>query len=634
VFVIEKPGLVKVFANDPGASRAEVFADLSSRVNSVPDEAGLLGMAFHPDFARNRQVFLSYTSPVGASGIRSVVSRFRATDDGRSLDPSTEEVLLAQDKLNVRHNGGTIGFGPDGFLYIAFGDDVRAQDETNPAQDVNSLLGKVLRIDVNAPAGYAIPAGNPFAGGGGRPEVYAWGLRNPWRFSFDRATGELWSGDVGAGAWEEVDRIVAGGNYGWPIREGNHCVGGGDCPSTGLLAPVVEYPHSEGTSITGGPVYRGKAIPGLEGRYLYADYISGGLWALADDPSTGQPVAQLLASTDLNIVAFAELTDGEVLAVDIRAGTVHRLVAGSATPATAAFPQTLGATGCFEPGNVARPVAALHPYDVNSPLWSDGAQKERFFAIPDGTRIRVGADGDWEFPAGSVIVKTFLVGGVRVETRLFMRHPDGSWAGYSYEWNDAQTDATLLPASHSKQVAGQTWYYPSRAECMQCHTSAAGRTLGLETGQLNRTGRLADGRVANQLTVLEAMGVLDLAAGSPREALPEPSGPDTLESRARAYLHANCSHCHRPGGPGGGSADLRFTTPLREMGVCGAMPEYGDLAIADARIIAPGDPARSVLSARMHALGAGRMPPLATLQSDPSGTAVVDSWIASLAGCP
>jgi uncharacterized repeat protein (TIGR03806 family) len=634
VFVVEKPGIVKVLANDPGASIADTFVDLTSRVDSVPNEAGLLGMAFHPDFARNRQVFLSYTSDAEAGGLRVVVSRFRTADDGLTLDPSTEEVLLAQDKENTRHNGGTIMFGPDGFLYIGLGDDGRAPDATNPAQDVGSLLGKLLRIDVNVPSGYAIPPGNPFAGGGGRPEVYAWGLRNPWRFSFDSATGALWVGDVGEDAWEEVDRVVAGGNYGWPIREGNHCLAGGDCPTAGLVPPVVEYPHSEGVSITGGVVYRGKEIPALDGRYVFADFLSGKLWALADDPSTGEPVAELLASTGLNLVAFTELTDGEVLAIDMGTGTLHRLVATSAPAAAAAFPQTLAATGCFQPGNAAQPLAALIPYDVNSPLWSDAAQKERFFAIPDWKRIHVGADGDWDFPEGSVIAKTFLLGGVRVETRLFMRHPDGIWAGYSYEWNDAQTDATLLAGGRTKQVAGQSWSFPSRAECMQCHTSAAGRTLGLETAQLNRSGSSPASGVANQLATLDAMGVLDTTVSGSPPRLPEPLGTDALEPRARSYLHANCSNCHRPGGPGGGNADLRFTTALRDMRVCDVTPEHGALGIADPRLVAPGDPGRSVLSARMHAVGAGRMPPLASLQVDPAGVAVVDAWIKSLTGCP
>src|SRR6185369_12203948 len=333
-----------------------------------------------------------------------------------------------------------------------------------------------------------------------------------------------WVGDVGDDAWEEVDRIVPGGNYGWPIREGNHCLLDPACSATGLLPPVLEYPHSEGLSITGGVVYRGSDIPALAGRYLFADFVTGKLWALASDPASGAPVAELLANTGLNLVAFGELSDGDVLAVDMGTGTLRRL-APAAPPATAAaFPQTLRATGCFDPANAARPAAALVPYDVNAALWADGADKERYFAIPDGSRIHVGADGDWDFPDGSVLVKTFLLGGERVETRLLMRHPGGTWAGYSYEWNDAQDDAALLSAGKTKAVAGQSWAFPSRAECMECHTGAAGRSLGLETAQLDRA--TASGG-ANQLTTLDALGVLDapVAPASPGAAhLAAPGG--------------------------------------------------------------------------------------------------------------
>jgi uncharacterized repeat protein (TIGR03806 family) len=432
-----------------------------------------------------------------------------------------------------------------------------------------------------------------------------------------------------------VDRIVPGGNYGWPIREGNHCLSDPGCGAAGLIPPVVEYPHTDGVAITGGVVYRGSDLPALAGRYLFADFVSGKLWALTSDATSGAPVAELLANTGQNLVAFAELTDGEVLAVDMGTGTLRKLARAAPPASTAAFPQTLGATGCFDPANPTRPVAALIPYDVNAALWADGAEKERYFAIPDGTRIHVGADGDWDFPDGSVLVKTFLLGGRRVETRLLMRHPGGTWAGYSYEWSDAQDDAALLPAGRTTEVAGQTWSFPSRAECMECHTGAAGRSLGLETAQLDRPA--SSGAGANQLTTLDALGVLDAhlaPASSGAARLAAPGGPDGLEARARAYLHANCSNCHRPNGPGGGPADLRYTTPLRDMRVCDVAPDHGDLGIAGAMLLAPGDPARSVLSARMHALGTGHMPPLGTHEVDAAGVALVDGWIASLGACP
>jgi uncharacterized repeat protein (TIGR03806 family) len=273
-------------------------------------------------------------------------------------------------------------------------------------------------------------------------------------------------------------------------------------------------------------------------------------------------------------------------------------------------------------------------YGINAALWSDGADKERYFAIPDGTTIGIGADGDWNFPTGSVLMKTFLLGGKRVETRLFMKHPDGTWAGYSYEWNDAQTDATLLPASKAKAVGAQTWYFPSRAECLICHTTVAGNTLGLETGQMNRDHRYPNGRVRSQLATLDALGFLASALPQSPEKIPDPFGADALESRARAYLHANCSNCHRPNGTGRGPADFRYSTALADANVCNENPSQGTLGIAGAKLVVPGSPSSSILSVRIHALNASRMPPLASRVVDPEGTALIDQWISSLNACP
>jgi mono/diheme cytochrome c family protein len=224
-----------------------------------------------------------------------------------------------------------------------------------------------------------------------------------------------------------------------------------------------------------------------------------------------------------------------------------------------------------------------------------------------------------------------------VETRLLMRHPDGTWAGYTYEWDDAQTDATLLPASKTKLVNGQTWYFPGRTECLQCHTAAAGFALGPEVGQLNGELAYPGGRTANQLATLAHLGLVSVPLAGGPAALPRypaSKDPEPLEARAKAYLHANCSGCHRPGGTGRGPADFRYATPLAEMGVCDVAPQQGDLGILDARLLAPGDPLRSLLSVRLHALGTARMPPLGSGVVDLEGTGLVDAWIASLSRCP
>ncbi|HSP78105.1 MAG TPA: PQQ-dependent sugar dehydrogenase, partial [Myxococcaceae bacterium] len=435
----------------------------------------------------------------------------------------------------------------------------------------------------------------------------------------------------------EVDKVVLGGNYGWNIMEGSSCYAATTCRQTGLIGPVAEYGRDEGISITGGFVYRGSAIPALIGRFIYGDYGSGRIWAVSLDPRTGRSRADVLLDANLSISSFAEGLDGELYVLDFREGKLHALVPAG-TPEPVAFPQRLSETGCVDPADPTRLAPGVIPYTLNAPLWSDGAGKERALAIPDGTTVRVAEDGDFEFPIGSVLVKTFFLEGRRVETRLLMHHPDGVWAGYSYEWNEEQTDAFLLPASKLRQVGALTWYYPSRGECLVCHTAEAGRPLGPELGQLNGDFTYpSTGRTRNQLVTLDHLGIFEQPLPAPVSSLPrfpEPSSAEPLEARARAYLHSNCAGCHRPNGLGGGTADLRFQVPLAETNICDALPQQGDMGIPDARLVAPGAPERSLLSVRMHALDIHRMPPLGTQVRDSAGIALIDAWIQSLQGCP
>jgi len=630
-YVVEKAGVIRL-AQSAGASTTSVFADLRSRVNAQPNEAGLLGVAFHPRFAQNGQVFLSYTttSPVSPTNLRSVIARAKTSDGGATLDLATLTELLTVEQPYSNHNGGHIAFGADGKLYVGFGDGGSGGDPQGNGQNKNVLLGKILRIDVDGTAPYTIPPSNPFARGGGRPEIFAYGFRNPWRFSFDRVTGELWAGDVGQSKWEEVDRVVVGGNYGWNTREGNHCYAP-TCTAASAassIPPVAEYGRSEGISITGGFVYRGSAIPALVGQYLYGDFGSGRIWALPVSSPT--PTPTLVLETGKGIASFAEDASGELYILDYRSGQPFRIVA---TTASNGIPGALSQTGCFVASNPTLAAAALVPYDVNSPLWSDAADKARWMAIPAGRKIEVQPDGDWVLPIGSVLAKTFSIAGTRIETRLFLRHLDGGWAGYTYEWNAAQTDAVLLDAGKTRAVGARTWTIPSRAECMTCHTSAAGGSLGLETAQLDRAFTYPDGSTQNQLARLEAMGLFSATAGLPPAALrtPLPRPTDTtspVEARARSYLHANCSFCHRPQGTGRGSADLRWSAV--DTGLCDRAPEAGSLGVVDARLVAPGQPGRSLLSVRMRASGEGRMPPLGSGMVDAVGVGVIDPWIAGM----
>lgn len=643
-FVLEKTGRIRVFpVSNPAA--VTTWLDFSALVNSN-FEGGMLGMAFHPDYPTTREVFVSYTGNPGGPMV-SRVSRV-ILDNVTSPSVTTEQILLSVDQPFDNHNGGDIAFGNDGYLYFGLGDGGSGNDPFDYAQNNTRLLGKMLRIAVvGVPypsPGYTIPADNPFAANArcgpaanaaACPEIYATGFRNPWRWSFDQPTGVLWLGDVGQGSREEINRIERGGNYGWDCREG--FIGGpSTCSTPGLIDPVTDYPRSDGTSVTGGFVYRGSAMPNLVGRYVFGDYGSGRIWALRDDGQGGYS-NDLLVDTSLSISAFGLGEDGELYIADFAGGLIWRLAPSSGSGADP-IPSSLAATGCVDASDPTVPASGMIPYTINAAFWSDGAVKERYFAIPDGTTVAHDSAGDFEFPPGSVILKSFRLGGQLIETRLFMRHPDGVWAGYTYEWNSAQTAATRVIGGKARQVGGQTWIYPSEGECMRCHTSVAGFSLGPEIAQLNRLYAYPlPGRTANQLATLEHIDWFTTPLPGAPETLPALADPRdagrTLLNRARAYLHTNCAQCHRPGGPTPSTMDLRATTALPAMNVCDVLPQSGDLGILNARLIAAGDATRSVLVARMNRRDANGMPPIGSNLIDSSGVMLLSNWINSLTGC-
>jgi uncharacterized repeat protein (TIGR03806 family) len=657
-YIVQKTGSVRVFDNNAGVTTSREFINISTLLNSNPgssnDERGLLGMAFHPNYPTNPRAYLFYTGTEPGLGLVDRVSEFRTLDNGQTLALSTELELMNVDDPEDNHNGGNIAFGPDGFLYIGIGDGGGAGDGhggIGNGQLLTTLLGKMLRIDVapfTSTTPYGIPADNPYAtnarcnvngtGTANCPEIYAYGLRNPWRWSFDRSTGDLWLNDVGQGALEEVDLITRGGNYGWRCFEGTNNYNGTCGPNASTaIAPIAQYGRSLGQSTTGGFVYRGSAVTALQGRYVFGDFASGNLWSI---PRDTPPTLTLTASsgglaTGLQIASFAQDIDGELYIVHL-GGTIHRIVAGTGGGGRT-IPTELSATGCVSAGNPQQPAGGLIPYAPNAPFWSDGAAKTRWLALPNGQRITVNNENDFDFPNGSVLVKNFTLGGNLVETRLFMRHNDGSWAGYTYEWNAQQTDATRVVGGKSVQVGGQTWDFPSEAQCLQCHTQAAGRSLGLEIGQLN--GNLlytSTGRTANQLTTLNTIDTLTPALAQPPAQLPlipDPAGSAALGNRARAYLHTNCSHCHRPGSTAPSDIDLRYTTALNQTMTCDVTPTLGNLGIANARLIAPGSAARSVVLARINLTGANAMPPLAKHTIDTAGVQLITNWINGLASC-
>ncbi len=338
LFVVEKAG--RVWIVQDGQRLPEPFLDITDRVRSRESERGLLSIAFHPDYENNGRFFVNYTDQKG----HTVVAEYRVSADPNRGDPNSERVLLYIEQPAANHNGGQLQFGPDDYLYIGMGDGGRAGDPWGNAQNLSVLLGKMLRIDVDAGEPYGIPADNPFVDTeGARPEIWAYGLRNPWRFSFDRATGDLYIADVGQNKWEEVHVAKApdrgGQNYGWDIMEGLHCFEPPQgCDTTGLTMPVVEYGHDKGCSITGGYVYRGRRYVDIQGTYFFSDFCTGYIWGLRETDD-GWEWAQFLAS-GLNVSTFGEDEEGEIYVLDYARGDVYRLVGSEPVSAATPTPRT------------------------------------------------------------------------------------------------------------------------------------------------------------------------------------------------------------------------------------------------------------------------------------------------------
>lgn len=328
IFVIEQKGVIQVFDNNAGIKKSTVFLDIEKQASSG-GEMGLLGLAFHPEYKTNGYFYINYTR---RNPLETVISRFKiSSSDPNVADPGSEKVLLRFDQPFDNHNGGKVAFGNDGFLYIATGDGGSWGDPNNRAQNRKDLLGKILRIDVNKQVGtinYGIPADNPYAGNkeGYREEVYAYGMRNPWRFNFDRKTGQLWAGDVGQNKLEEIDIIEKGGNYGWKIMEASECYRTSTCESNGLQPPVWSYVQGPetGQSITGGYICRDKNLPSLTGKYIYGDFVTGNIWALTHQNKKAVKNDRI-AKIDGGLPSFGEDSRGNLYVLSYNPGKIYKL---------------------------------------------------------------------------------------------------------------------------------------------------------------------------------------------------------------------------------------------------------------------------------------------------------------------
>ena len=626
LFVVEKRGTIQVF--DPTAVELtmRLFLDIRDVVRDFRPETGLLGLAFHPDYKNNGRFFVHYSG----ESFRSFIAEFRVSADPDSAVRLSERVILQVRQPSDMHNGGQLEFGPDGYLYIGFGDGGSPDDRFANGQDRTTLLATILRLDIDGGEPYSIPPDNPFVDDehGWREEIWAWGLRNPWRFSFDPHTEELWVGDVGEGEREEVNIVEGGHNYGWPRMEGSLCRDEAGCDDMQLTLPVFEYDHSEGAAINGGYVYRGRRLAALHGAYLFGDFGSRKVWSLRRQQD-GAVQVDLLALAPAQITSFGRDALGEIYVLTID-GEVLQLTPSPPTQPPAA---RLSETGIFVDLATQEPAAGVLPYEVNVPLWSDGARKRRYLSLPTQGKIGYREEAAWSLPPGTRLIKNFYLPDTDriVETRILIRREEEGWEGSSYRWNEEGTEALLLDgALHQTYtvdaptgITQHTHYFPAREECGQCHTRAAGFVLGVRTGQLNRGGQIQAWMDAGLFI-----------GGTPHDGalahLPSPNDVGApVSRRARAYLDVNCAHCHQPTHFTRAGLDLRYDTDLEHTGLL-APPTLGDLGVISAQLLTPGAPQLSILYRRILDTGSQRMPPLATAVVDTQAVTILAGWIEQL----
>jgi len=698
LFVTERQGRIYAFENDPATTEKRLVLDLSGRTQGEHD-CGLLGLAFHPEFGQtgspnSKYLYLHYAynatpivgqAPAPDTPTVSRLSRFTLDAATLVADLASEVVLIDQADQSVIHQGGAMFFHPgDGFLYLAVGDEGGAHCSLANCQRISKdLFSGVLRIDVDMKGGevshpivrqpttgvtanYFIPNDNPFVGQQGvLEEFYALGLRSPHRMTYDAVDDIAWIGEVGQSQREELNVLQKAANYQWSALEGT-VPGRASVPTAPIgnwTAPVLELERLESQSIIGGYVYRGTRNPSLHGKYIFGDFITGNIWALSysyDGANTAVLNRSLLLSSPFRgfnngITSFGVDRQGELYVLTL--GPEAKIYQLGRTGGFSNVPQHLSETGVFVDTSSPslRVVPGLVPYDVQSPLWSDGTQKLRWVNVPTDKVVGFSQNGAWDFPSGTVFVKHFeLVSDAdhpsqtrRLETRLLV-HGDGNYYGISYKWNDAGTDAELLLEAQTEPInvrlAGNTtrelkYLYPGPSDCNVCHNVNAGPVLGARTAQLNHDTLYEEtGRIGNQVFTWGQIGLLGIAPDADEirklvslTAIDDESAP--LEERIRSYWESNCSMCH--GSIPGIAAkwDARYEVPLPQKGVVMAPAESA--TDENALLIAPGVPEESVLFLRSSSRLPGfAMPPLARSVPDPAYVSVLRQWVQSLGSNP
>jgi len=691
--VWEREGRVWTFVNNHETSEKKLAIDISNQCQGW-DDSGLLGVAFHPGFATNHFVFAWYTwvkpgtvagspttrpDPMVPNTYHDRLSRFTLDANGVAI-PGSETVFVDLTDTTVWHHGGGIFFHPvNGFLYWTDGDNSVGDND----QIINkSLYSGVFRIDVDCRGGqvshapprqplngvtahYFVPNDNPFVGQTNvLEEFFCLGLRSPHRMTYDAATGRIFIGDVGESSREEIDVIEPGEsglNFQWNRCEGT--LGKMDATYIGISrGPLLEYPHSDGRAIIGGYVYRGKKFAtDLGGKYIFGDNVMRIIWAL--DETTTPKTKVVLAvmpkgdgpnsGTDYTgLSSFGTDADGEIYFCQMSSigGRIFTLARGGPPPPKQFMPKLLSQTGVFEDLTAMKPEAGLIPYNVNSPLWSDNAVKARWVALATNAVIGYAPQGRWSFPAGTVFVKSFSLPVDdtnpkllrRLETRLLVRDTSGAVYGASYKWRADNSDADLVTAGLTEDIAvatgtgirTQKWFYPGRQDCLSCHTSISGGVLGVNARQLN--GNLTypqTGVTDNQLRTWNHLGLFNQTLNEKSiSVIPVlvsiTNTMASLNNRVRSYLDANCSQCHQPGGAGA-FFDARFETPLSKQNLING-PVQNPLGITGAKVIVPGDASRSLLFRRIGITGNDQMPPIARNLVDTRSVPVIAEWISSM----